>query len=87
MAAPGDRHSPDEHWSARPLEDAYRIAAHDLVTWLAELTGLNLLDTYQLVGEPEAAQKIRPAPTEKAIDVTRIFHEAASRHRDELPPG
>jgi hypothetical protein len=39
------------------------------------------------VGEPEAAQETRPAPTEKAIDVTRVFHEAASRHRDELPPG
>ena len=27
--------------SARPLEDAYRISQHDLVTWAAELTGLD----------------------------------------------
>jgi phospholipase C len=38
------------------------------------------------VGEPEAAQEIRSSPVGKAIDVTRMFHEAASRHRDELPP-
>ncbi|MGH3822143.1 MAG: alkaline phosphatase family protein [Pseudonocardiaceae bacterium] len=38
------------------------------------------------VGEPEAAQEIRPAPDEKAIDVTHVFCEAANRHRDELPP-
>jgi hypothetical protein len=38
------------------------------------------------VGEPEAAQEIRSSLVGKAIDVTRMFHEAASRHRDELPP-
>jgi acetamidase/formamidase len=37
--------------SARPLEDAYRISQHDLVGWTAELTGLELLDAYQLVGQ------------------------------------
>jgi len=37
--------------SARPLEDAYRISQHDLVTWTAELTGLDDLDAYQLVGQ------------------------------------
>jgi phospholipase C len=36
------------------------------------------------VGEPEASQKIRSGLVEKAIDVTRVFDEAASRHRDEL---
>ncbi|MCU1693252.1 MAG: hypothetical protein JWM64_2343 [Frankiales bacterium] len=35
--------------SARPLEDAYRIAQHDLVTWLARDHGLSHLDAYQLV--------------------------------------
>ncbi|GHJ49079.1 amidase [Catellatospora sp. TT07R-123] len=35
--------------SARPLEDAYRISQHDLVTWVSELTGLDLLDSLQLV--------------------------------------
>lgn len=36
---------------ARPLEDAYRIAQHDLITWTARLTGLDLLDAYQLVSQ------------------------------------
>ena len=37
--------------SARPLEDAFRISQHDLVTWTAQLTGLDELDAYQLVGQ------------------------------------
>jgi acetamidase/formamidase len=36
---------------ARPLEDAYRIACHDLVGWVGELTGLDTLDAYQLVAQ------------------------------------
>jgi hypothetical protein len=28
---------------ARPLEDAFRIAQHDMVTWVASLCGLDLL--------------------------------------------
>jgi acetamidase/formamidase len=36
---------------ARPLEDAYRISQHDLVGWTADLTGLDLLDAYQLVSQ------------------------------------
>ena len=35
--------------SARPLEDAFRIAQHDMVSWVAELCGLDPLDAYQLV--------------------------------------
>jgi acetamidase/formamidase len=35
--------------SARPLEDAFRIAQHDMVTWVAALTGLHPLDAYQFV--------------------------------------
>jgi acetamidase/formamidase len=35
--------------SARPLEDAFRIAQHDMVTWVAELCGLDPLDAYQFV--------------------------------------
>ena len=41
--------------SARPLEDAYRISQHDLVTWVAGLTGLDLLDAYQLVSQAAEA--------------------------------
>ncbi len=35
--------------SARPLEDAFRIAQHDMVQWLAADYGLEPLDAYQLV--------------------------------------
>jgi acetamidase/formamidase len=35
--------------SARPLEDAFRIAQHDMVTWVAELCGLDPIDAYQFV--------------------------------------
>jgi acetamidase/formamidase len=35
--------------SARPLEDAFRIAQHDMVTWVGALCGLDPLDAYQFV--------------------------------------
>jgi acetamidase/formamidase len=35
--------------SARPLEDAFRIAHSQLVYWVVELTGLSVMDAYQLV--------------------------------------
>jgi len=35
--------------SARPLEDAFRIAQLDLIQWLGSDYGLDLLDAYQLV--------------------------------------
>jgi amidase len=37
--------------STRPLEDAFRVSQHDLVTWAAELTGWEKLDAYQLVSQ------------------------------------
>ena len=37
--------------SARPLEDAYRISQHDLITWTADLVGLDTLDAYQLISQ------------------------------------
>ena len=37
--------------SARPLEDAFRIAHRDLVVWVSELTGMSELDSYQLVSQ------------------------------------
>jgi len=37
--------------SARPLEDAFRIAHQQLVRWVAELTGQSELDAYQLVSQ------------------------------------
>ena len=35
--------------SYRPLEDAFRIAHTQLIRWIADSTGLSILDTYQLV--------------------------------------
>ena len=37
--------------SARPLEDAFRIAHTELVRWTAELLDLSALDAYQLVSQ------------------------------------
>jgi amidase len=37
--------------SARPLEDAFRIAHTELVNWVRELTGLSAMDAYQLVSQ------------------------------------
>jgi acetamidase/formamidase len=37
--------------SARPLEDAFRIAQLDLVQWVAADTGLSLLDAYQFISQ------------------------------------
>jgi acetamidase/formamidase len=37
--------------SARPLEDAFRIAQTELIGWLASEFGLHLMDAYQLVSQ------------------------------------
>ncbi len=37
--------------SARPLEDAFRIAQLQMVRWVAELTGQTEMDAYQLVSQ------------------------------------
>lgn len=37
--------------SARPLEDAFRIAHTQMVRWVEELTGLSMMDAYQLVSQ------------------------------------
>ena len=59
VSIPGPRLESDTHlWtvgSARPLEDAYRISQHDLVTWVGGLTGLDTLDAYQLVSQAGTA--------------------------------
>jgi acetamidase/formamidase len=52
-ATPWPRLEDDTHvmstGSARPLEDAFRIAHGDLVHWLAEEHGMDVYDAYQLV--------------------------------------
>jgi acetamidase/formamidase len=53
MTTPWPRLETDDYLmsagSARPLEDAFRIAQHDLVQWVAADCGLTQLDAYQLV--------------------------------------
>jgi acetamidase/formamidase len=53
VTSPWPRLESDEYLmstgSARPLEDAFRIAQHDLVTWIGSECGLDALDAYQLV--------------------------------------
>jgi acetamidase/formamidase len=53
VPTPWPRLESDDHLmsagSARPLEDAFRIAQHDLITWIADECGLDPLDGYQLV--------------------------------------
>jgi len=55
VSTPWPRLESDDHLmstgSARPLEDAYRISQHDLVTWVSALTGMDELDAYQLVSQ------------------------------------
>ena len=52
-ATPWPRLENDSHvmsaGSARPLEDAFRIAHVDMVTWLSEEYGFETLDAYQLL--------------------------------------
>lgn len=49
--------------SARPLEDAFRIAQSDMVAWLSSDFGLDVLDAYQLVSQAVEA------PLANVVDV------------------
>jgi acetamidase/formamidase len=65
--------------SARPLEDAFRIAHGDLVRWLAEEHELDLLDAYQLVSQ------ISESPVANVCDPNyTLVAKAPKRH---LPSG
>ena len=80
---PWPRLENDEHimstGSARPLEDAFRIAHGDLVHWLAEEHGLDALDAYQLVSQ------IAESPVANVCDPNYTFvAKAPKRH---LPSG
>jgi acetamidase/formamidase len=48
--------------SSRPLEDAFRISQHDMVSWVADLLDLDPLDSYQLVSQAGSA------PTGNVVD-------------------
>ncbi|BCJ51819.1 amidase [Actinoplanes sp. NBRC 14428] len=66
---------------ARPLEDAFRISQHDLVTWTAQLTGLDLLDAYQLVAQAGTAplgNVVDPNYTMLAALPKRLLRDAAA---------
>ncbi|MGA9162402.1 MAG: acetamidase/formamidase family protein [Actinomycetota bacterium] len=65
--------------SARPLEDAFRIAHGDLVRWLAEEHGLDPLDAYQLVSQ------ISESPVANVCDPNYTFVAKAPKRF--LPSG
>jgi acetamidase/formamidase len=49
--------------STKPLEDAFRISQQQMVLWVAELTGMSTLDSYQLVSQAVLA------PVANVVDV------------------
>jgi len=53
--------------SARPLEDAFRIAQWDLCTWLSEDHGLDRLDAYQLLTQ------VAESPVANVVDPNYTF--------------
>ncbi len=64
--------------SSRPLEDAWRIAQHELVAWFGELYGLHRLDAYQLLTQ------ITRAPIANVVDAN--FSAVVSAPKALLPP-
>ncbi len=80
---PWPRLEDDEHimstGSARPLEDAFRIAHGDLVRWLAEERSLDPLDAYQLVSQ------ISESPVANVCDPNYTFVAKAPKRY--LPNG
>src|SRR5215208_4743771 len=71
----------DTHWmavgSSRPLEDAWRIAAVEMVRWLGELYGLSALDAYQLLSQ------ITEVPIANVVDAN---YSAVLKARKSLLP-
>jgi len=64
--------------SARPLEDAFRIAQVELVQWLRAEFGLDLLDAYQLVSQAVEA------PLANVVDTN---YTSVAKIRKEWLPG
>jgi acetamidase/formamidase len=71
----------DTHWmtvgSSRPLEDAWRIGAVELVRWFGELYGLHPMDAYQLLSQ------IAQAPIANVVDAN---YSAVVKARKSLLP-
>ena len=71
----------DAHWmtvgSSRPLEDAWRIGAVELVRWFGELYGLHPMDAYQLLSQ------ISEVPIANVVDAN---YSAVVKARKSLLP-
>jgi acetamidase/formamidase len=83
IATPWPRVESDTHimsaGSARPLEDAFRIAQLDLVQWVAADYGLSLLDSYQFITQAVEA------PLANVCDTN--YTSVAKLRKDYLPRG
>jgi acetamidase/formamidase len=64
--------------SARPLEDAFRIAQLDLVQWVASTRGLSEMDAYQLLSQAVES------PLANVCDTN--YTSLAKVRKDWLPP-
>jgi acetamidase/formamidase len=66
-STPWPRLESDDHLmttgSARPLEDAFRIAHQQMVQWISELTGMSHLDSYQFVSQ------VALSPVANVVDI------------------
>jgi acetamidase/formamidase len=65
--------------SARPLEDAFRIAQLDLLQWVAGRTGMSQMDTYQLLSQAVES------PLANVCDTN--YTSVAKVRKAWLPPG
>ncbi len=65
--------------SARPLEDAFRVAQLDLVQWVAAHSGLSPLDAYQFLSQAVEA------PLANVVDTN--YTSVAKLRKDWLPGG
>src|SRR5215831_5282284 len=83
LATPWPRIESDTHimsaGSARPLEDAFRIAQADLVHWVAQDCGLSVLDSYQFITQAVEA------PLANVCDTN--YTSVAKLRKDWLPGG
>jgi acetamidase/formamidase len=72
----------DTHWmtvgSSRPLEDAWRIGAVELVRWFGELYGLHPMDAYQLLSQ------VSEAPLANVVDAN--YSAVVKARKALLPP-
>jgi acetamidase/formamidase len=63
--------------STKPLEDAFRISQVQMVHWVAELTGLSIMDSYQFVSQTSLA------PIANVVDTN--YTVVAKIRKDQLP--